>query len=44
MDLYDVPTPIHVMCKVTTGTARTQAHEQVWSMALSLRTWGLGIV
>lgn len=39
MDLYGVPTPLHVTCKVTTGTAGTQAQEQVWSAALSLRTW-----
>lgn len=44
MDLYRVPTPIHIVCKVTTGTARTQAHEWVGSMALSLWTWGLGII
>ena len=44
MDLYGVPTPTHVVCKVTTETARTQAHEWVRRMALSLWTWSLGVV
>ena len=47
------PHPIHLqgergkeedVCKVTTETARTQAHEWVRRMALSLWTWSLGVV
>lgn len=44
MDLYGVPTPTHVVFKVTTGTARTQVHEWVQRMALSLWTWHLGVI